>query len=306
MQREEAPLAVIDLGTNTFHLLVGRITTEGELEEVYRERRFVKLAEFGIGEIGAAAYRRGQKALLAFREHLDRLRVQNYRALATAALRRASNGAAFIEEARIKADINIKLITGEEEAYLIGKGVAAALGGALIGNSLIMDIGGGSVEFIIADKKTTYFAQSFPIGLAVLYDKFHHTEPIAEEEVAALQVHLLEVLSPLILALQEWPCGRLVGAAGVFDVLVDILDAQPIWSSAYQLDTAKLRDFSQRVIEADLEKRLEMAGLPTERTDLVVVAMLLIDTALSLLTGNELVVSTYAMKEGTLLEMQKA
>lgn len=306
MQQEEAPLAVIDLGTNTFHLLVCRTTTQGELEEVYRERCFVKLAESGIEKIGAAAYQRGQQALLAFREHLDRLGVQSYRALATAALRRAKNGAKFIEEARDDAGIDIQLITGEEEAYLIGKGVMAALGDALIGKSLIMDIGGGSVEFIIADERSTYFSQSFPVGLAVLYDKFHHTEPIAEGEIAALQAYLLEVLSPLIAALKEWPCGRLVGAAGVFDLLVDILDAKPIRSSAYLLETAKLNDFSRPVIEADLEERLEMANLPTERADLIVVAMLLLDAALGLLNGKELIVSNYAMKEGALLEMQKA
>jgi exopolyphosphatase/guanosine-5'-triphosphate,3'-diphosphate pyrophosphatase len=214
--------AVIDLGTNTFHLLIVAPDEQLGFREVFRERRFIKLAEGGIEYLSDAAVQRGLEALVDFKSELDRHQVVEVRAIGTAALRTARNGSAFIELVKDTTGIQIELIDGSEEARLIHLGVALAtpLGTE---RGLIMDIGGGSVEFIIADVEKVYWAQSFPVGVAVLYERFHKNEPISEAEQMALKAFLKEQLRPLGNALDRYPCQDLLGASGTFDVLEDIL-----------------------------------------------------------------------------------
>lgn len=303
------PRAVIDLGTNTFHLLICRLSSNGQLEELYRERRFIKLAEAGIERIGPAPYARGQAALLQFRQKMDEFGVADYRALGTAALRRAVNGAAFIAEAQTQAKIHISLISGDEEARLIAQGVSLALGPGSQKEAttyLIMDIGGGSVEFILLQKGQTLFAQSFPVGVAVLYRQFHHAEPIAIKEKAALTAFLDQQLQPLLRILKNHPADCLVGAAGTFDVLAKQAALSQPTPQTYLLEIDLFRQLHDRIVASDLEGRLQLAEVPTERVDMIVVAMLLIQYVLEAAQLQKALVSTYAMKEGALAEMMKA
>jgi len=105
---------------------------------------------------------------------------------------------------------------------LIYKGVVLAVPFKAT-NYLIMDIGGGSVEFIIANNQGVHWAQSFPIGVAVLYKKFHHQEPIKQQAIEDINVFISSFLSPLYQALIQFPVSTLVGASGTFDVLEFLL-----------------------------------------------------------------------------------
>lgn len=178
--------AVIDLGTNTFHLLIVEDNGDGSFRELYRKQHFVKLAEEGIQTIGAAAFARGLDVMESFNITLDEYKVNQLTAFGTAALRTASNGQDFVNQVKEKNGIEIELISGDREAVLIHKGVLQAVP-FTSERMLIMDIGGGSVEFIIADKNQVYWAQSFPIGVAVLYKNFHQNNPITNTEIQATQ-----------------------------------------------------------------------------------------------------------------------
>jgi len=205
--------AVIDLGTNTFHLLIADVSDEGGIVEVYRERIFVKLASEGIAVIGEAPFGRGIEALCHYRRLLDDYAVTDVQAIGTAALRTATNGERFVTEAREKAGIGILLISGDREAEYITKGVLRAVP-AVTERLLIMDIGGGSTEFIIADQGGVQWRQSFPLGVSVLCNGFHSSDPISDPEVLALEAHLSVSLAPLRAALTEFPthhCGSFSG-----------------------------------------------------------------------------------------------
>ena len=165
-----AKFGVIDLGTNTFHLLIAEVD-QNSIKEIYRERIFVKLAEKGIHKIGDAAFERATNAIAKFKIILDQHHVDKVRAIGTAGLRTASNSQSFIQLIKNKYNLDIAVISGDEEAHLIHKGVMNAIG-SLRTTSLIMDIGGGSVEFIICDNEKIYWAQSFKIGVAVLFNQF--------------------------------------------------------------------------------------------------------------------------------------
>jgi len=294
--------AVIDLGTNTFHLLIADIVPKGHLTEVYRERIFVKLAADGINRIGAAPFERGISALVHFRKKLDEYKAADLRAIGTAALRTATNGEEFVDRAMNEAGIPIQLISGDEEAGFITNGVLHALP-PLTERILIMDIGGGSTEFIIAEASGVFWRKSFPVGVSVLYNGFHQADPISSAEITQLKNFLTEQLAPLREALQACPTQHLVGAAGTFDVLAERLrDASaPQHPTSHQLSLEGFLPLYERIVSADLAGRLALPDVPDERADMIVVAMILLRFVLDLAKIERITVSDYAMKEGVLI-----
>jgi exopolyphosphatase/guanosine-5'-triphosphate,3'-diphosphate pyrophosphatase len=295
--------AVIDLGTNTFHLLIADVSEDGRLTEVYRERLFVKLAEEGIATIGAAPFDRGIAALIRYRKQLNIYDVEDLTAIGTAALRTASNGPEFVATALREAKIPIQLISGDEEASLITAGVLRAIT-APEDNILIMDIGGGSTEYIIAGEAGVHWRQSFPIGVSVLFNEFHHSDPITAAETQELEEHLREQLKPLATALASHPAYHLVGAAGTFDVLADTLRDHnaPVHPTSHRLNLSGFPNLHQTITSATLAERIALPGVPKERADMIVVAMILLRFTFQLAEITRVTVSDYAMKEGVLVQ----
>lgn len=293
--------AVIDLGTNTFHLLIADVAVNGQLTEIYRERIFVKLAEEGIATIGANPFSRGISALKHYRKQLDKYGAKDLSAIGTAALRTASNGSEFVATALQEANISIQLISGDEEANLITSGVLQAIPTPK-DRILIMDIGGGSTEYIIADDKEVYWQQSFPIGVSVLFNNFHHSDPITAEEILQLENHLAEVLEPMAQALQQYPAHHLVGAAGTFDVLAEALrnPTAPVHPTSHQLSLGGFPALYGTITSSTLAERVALPDVPPERTDMIVAAMVLLRFTFQLAKIDRITVSNYAMKEGVL------
>jgi len=297
---------IIDLGTNTFHLLIAEAASDGALKILFRKREFVKLAEEGIQMIGEAPFQRGLETMNRFREWLAQYGVKDARAIGTAALRTAGNGEEFIRRVAAETGIQVELIDGDREAALIHRGVAQAVPFDRE-RKLIMDIGGGSVEFIIADVERVYWAESFPLGVAVLYRDFHREEPIAPTSIERLQAFLTEQLLPLQNALEKLPCRQLVGASGTFDVLENILGEQAEGSPRYTpIPVAKLPPLHRKIIHSRREERHRMEGVPAVRADMIVVAMILIEHIIRMAHIREIIVSNFALKEGVLYEMIRA
>jgi len=120
-------IAVIDLGTNTFHILIAEAQADHSFKDLHRQRFFVKLAEEGIETIGQAPLDRGFKALTHFKKLIEELQVTQIKAIGTAALRTASNGPAFVQQVKEKLGFQIELISGDQEATFIHKGVSLAV-----------------------------------------------------------------------------------------------------------------------------------------------------------------------------------
>ncbi len=296
--------AVIDLGTNTFHLLIAEDDGADGFREIYRERRFVKLAAKGIDSICPEAFERGLEAMRSFRQKLDEFDVATHMALGTAALRTASNGEEFIQKVKQESELKIQLISGSREARLIYAGVNYMVP-TKNEPDLIMDIGGGSVEFIIVNKSGILWAQSFPVGIAVLFHKFHKSDPISMEEREVLHQFLEEQLQPLARTIEKYQIKRLIGAAGSFDVLQQ-LSYQEDSSKPFTISIDQFKAFFQTIVSATFNERLEMENLPKKRVDMIVVAFLLMKYILKITGASEIVFSPYSMKEGVLLQMINA
>ena len=294
--------AVIDLGTNTFHILIAEQLADGTFQDIYRERKFVKLAEDGISKIGPLPYQRGLDALIHFQKIIVEKKVNQVKAFGTAALRTASNSKAFIKDAKEKANVEIELIPGSEEARLIHLGVTQAV---QLGDEkgLIMDIGGGSVEFIIADKHQVFWAESFPIGVAVLYKTYHHDDPISTIELQILETFFKDTLQPLFSILKKHKTPNLIGASGTFDVLENILPLEEKNKLSATINVQHFAPLYQKVIRMNLEERLSQQDIPDTRSDMIVVALVLIDFIIRKANIQKIMVSSYAMKEGILSEM---
>lgn len=294
--------AVIDLGTNTFHLLIAMKISTGQFKELYRKRLFIKLAENGIARIGEAPFSRAMKAMEAFNNTLLEYEVSVIKAFGTAALRTASNGPDFIQQVQQKTGIKIQLIPGDREATLIYKGVLQAVDfGENMG--LVMDIGGGSVEFILADHQGLKWAQSFPIGLAVLFNNFHQLDPISREEIGILDQYLRKALAPLLEKLEQYQPKILIGASGTFDVLENMICQEKV--SPFHSIVA-VRDFHplfDTLLKTNLKERLAMDDIPDTRAEMIIVALLLIQFILKQTKIHSISVSAYAMKEGMLQEL---
>ncbi len=297
--------AVLDLGTNTFHLLIAEQDATGQWQTLVREKRYVKLAEEGIQRIGDAAFARGLEALQSFKIQLETFQVppSAMRAFGTAALRTAENAPAFLEEVVALTGIRPESIPGDREAALIFEGVRQAV--PFPDNPvLIMDIGGGSVEFIIADREQVRWQQSFPLGVAVLYREFHHEDPISSLEVAELKAFLDNGLSDLWAALHEFPVPTLVGASGTFDVIEQfVLDPATKPALYGYVTLPAFEPLYNLLVNSTLEERRALPELPEERVEMVVVAMVLIRHVLERADIQEIYTSSYAMKEGMLAEL---
>ncbi len=295
-------ISVIDLGTNTFHLLIAEAKEDGSWQQIHREKRFIKLAENGIQRIGAAPFARGMDCLQHFAEVMKQYKVQKTKALGTAGLRTAENGADFIAEAKAKTGIQIELIDGGQEAAYIHRGVSQAVP---MGpeRELIMDIGGGSVEFIIANAEQVFWQQSFPVGVAVLYRNFHQQDPIASEEIRQLKAFLDQQLAPLKTALMKYPSHRLIGAAGTFDVIGNLLGKVHPTPHCVKVELDGFTELFTTIIQATSAQRHAHSGIPDTRADMIVVALILVQYVLELAQIHTLHVSHYSMKEGIIAEL---
>lgn len=307
---KDKKVALIDMGTNTFHLLITQVLAGNEPKDLVKIKESVKLGEGGIsrGEIAPAAYARALKTLKNFKTLIDQHEVQEVKAMATSAVRNAANGQDLIREIASATNIHVETIDGDLEAELIYYGVKSALE---IGyeKSLIMDIGGGSVEFIICDDHHVFWKQSFEIGAQRLLDKFFITDPLEEHAVEALKLYLQEQLEPLTEAVERCKPTVLIGSSGTFDTLCDIdskrkgLDREKDCCPEADLALADFYEIYEDILRKKRAERLAIPGMLEMRVDMIVMAMVLIDFVLENYFINKIRVSAYALKEGMLYRL---
>lgn len=303
--------AVIDLGTNTFHLLIAELN-EGTIKTHKKLQIPVKLGESGINEglIAEAAYGRGMKALERFRACLDEFGIKKVQAYGTSAIRDAKNGQQFIDEALKLYDVEIVSISGLLEAELIYKGVSHSfeLPGA---NILVMDIGGGSIEFIIGNKDTILWRHSYPLGAARLIERFHKSDPILDEEIIELTTYVVHNIKLLRDALVEFPAKVLVGSAGSFETLVDVLNLDLKHgitaignNNAYEIELDAFEAYVPFITGKSKSELSQLKGMVDFRVEMIVVATILMDVIVKRFEMNRIIASTYSLKEGMLFDDQ--
>ncbi|WP_400193502.1 phosphatase [Hymenobacter sp. B81] len=304
-------LALIDMGTNTFHLLIVELPADRGQEPtvLLRTKVGVKLGEGGIshGEIAPAAYARALHTLQAFQEEIELHQVQQVRATATSAVRVARNGPELVKDIFEQTGIRVEVIAGAREAELICLGIRQAVPLGLEPN-LLMDIGGGSVEFIVANDQQIFWKQSFEIGAQRLLDQFFRHDPLLPADVQAQQDYLRDALAPLLAAIDHFRPATLVGASGTFDTLGDLQAARRGEDYSHQpparhISLESFHESYQQLLRLPHAERLQLPGMTPLRADMIVVACVLIDFILRCGPFTGITASAYALKEGLLFEM---
>ncbi|HAA14852.1 MAG TPA: exopolyphosphatase [Cytophagales bacterium] len=303
---KDRKLGVIDMGTNTFHLIISSVQ-EGSFQLLYREKVAVRLGKGGIskGLIQPDAWERAIRTLEHFREVLNRHDIPEVYATATSAIRNAKNGAELAKDIEKRTQIPVQIISGEREAELIYLGVKKALD-MQDTTSLIMDIGGGSVEFILGNQNETFWLRSFEVGAQRLLDMFHAHDPILPEDVEKLYEYLDVQLTPLLNAVKTYTPNTFIGSSGTFDTLSEIYlaetgQAKDENATEYPLPMDKYLGIHEELITKDKTERLKIPGMIEMRVDMIVVASCLINWLfLRIPSLNSMRVSAYALKEGIL------
>lgn len=293
----------IDLGTNTFHILIGRFLPSGKIHVLYKRRFYVRLGREGMHTISADAIRDARAACLHFRELLDLWPGLPVRVMGTAGFRQSSNGPSLQNELEAILHMPIEVLSGKEEAKLIASGVRARVKDA-IPHYLVLGIGGGSSEFaFVRDGQLTYY-DSFLAGVALLKSKFQKHDPILPQEMADMHDYFRQEFKPVLNAVKGEEQILLIGAAGIFDVLAGIVRKHKRGTARMrQLDLTKLRSFMEWVCQSDSRTRLADIRIPSERVDLIPAAMILIRWVVDELPVRDFLVSSFSLKEGALYEM---
>jgi exopolyphosphatase / guanosine-5'-triphosphate,3'-diphosphate pyrophosphatase len=297
-------LAILDLGTNTFHLLIAEVAEESVMP-IFKEKISVKIGEKGIsfGLINKEAEERAIEAISHFCKVIEKYNIKEVFANATSAFRNAVNGVLLADKIRQITGIRINIISGAKEAELIYRGVRKAMD---IGPepALILDIGGGSNEFIICDQNQIYWKESFEIGIQRLFDIFHEKDPILKEDIIKLQLFLEVKLKPLIQAVNKFKPKVLIGASGAFDTLDEIYrqanSIQMNGETEFEMPIEKYRAIYSEIISKNKTERLQIPGMIEMRAEMIVVASCLINFVIRKCKIQRLRTSAFSLKEGIL------
>ena len=298
-------LAVIDLGTNTCNLLIAETDGSG-YTLLYQGKVGVKLGKGGIQKnlLTDEAFQRAAHALKTHLETIDTFGVERTVPIATSAVRDAANKNEFLAYLKQETGLQVNVISGEEEASLIFAGVKLAFG-ELEDNTLILDIGGGSNEFIQTKSNQVCWKQSFPLGMARVLEQIQVSDPISKNEVATIENYFYNGLSTLWVQVDNTRIRHLVGCSGAFDTLADLIEQTPPGSKPRIRQNISLQDFNRvyaEIISSTKQQREQMIGMESLRVEMIVPSFIFIKLVLKRLYIEEITQTDFALREGVLYE----
>lgn len=300
-------VAALDIGTNSFHLVVAK-PVPGGFEVVTREKEVVRLGHGGgdMKEISPEAMARGVKCLVRLAK-IARSHDAELRAVATSAVREARNKSDFVKQVRKTADIDIEVVSGVEEARLIHLGVLNAIG-VHDKPMFVCDIGGGSTEVVVGLDDEVLFARSFKLGAVRLTDRFFSGQslhPSAVPSCRALIRSSLSVVAPEVL---ELGFEVVAASSGTAETIARIIlrmrgEAEPKTMNRFEFDGDEVRAVvSALQSEPTVEARARRFDLEPNRADIILAGALILEGIVDTFELKSVMFSDYALREGLLLD----
>lgn len=302
-----SPKAVIDCGTNTFNLLIFEKDEHENVHILFRERQVVKLLSTSSKFIGETPFKCGINALKKFHQTILKFQCTVTSAIGTSALRTTENGNLFKEKAFKETGICIDIVSGKKEAELIVKGVASGI--SFSENPvLIMDIGGGSTEFIIAKSDQVLWSKSYPLGVSRIMRNFELQDPLSQENISTLFSHFKFITQELKLNILQHQPSCLIGSSGAFDSFAEMLQEKNNQTdkkieNGYTLPHEQVLDLLQVLLISNIEKRLSFPGLIQMRADTIHLSALLVKYVFDLSQITKFKLSQFSLKEGVIAEL---
>ena len=301
-------IAALDLGTNSFHLLIADVHPDGHFETIATEKAMLRLGDVVArhGHITDAAADAAVAAVRRFVLMAEAAGATEIQACATSAIRSAANGDAIVDRIDAEAGVEVEVISGHREAELI----FGAIRGAVLlepAPALCFDVGGGSVEIMVGDAGGLMWATSEHLGVGRLTADFVSTDPIAKHEQNRLRSHLIEVLEPIAQTVARFSPKRFVGSSGTLGDLAHMVAARrkadvPVSLNQLGFTREEFEVVDQQILASTADERLRFDGLEARRVDLITAGSIFLATAMELFGMEEMVISEWALREGIILD----
>lgn len=295
MERGEI-LAVIDVGSNSIRLLVARALSPSAFEVIDEERFDARLGEGqDFGELTKDGMARGLRALSIMAELARSHQPAVIRAVGTEALRRAANSSDFIERAAEITGLQVRVLSGYEEAYCGFLGVANS---TALRDGYLLDIGGGSLELMRVAGRALTHVQSAPLGAIYSRERYLRSDPPAPREVRALRKAVRSQLAvedshPVLFASG--------GAVRNLARIARLRNAYPLRRlHGYAVSRREMRRLANRLAAVSTDERRRMPGVGSNRADIIHAAAIVIDEVMDLLGAESLTVAGQGLREGIL------
>ncbi|MDR9366447.1 MAG: Ppx/GppA phosphatase family protein [Balneolaceae bacterium] len=299
-------IAAIDIGTNSFHAVIVDVYPDGSFYTIDKLKEMVLLAEKGFdNRLSDGAFQRALDALHKIKTLCDHQGAEKIMAYATSAIREAENGGEFIQ--RVIDDVGVKIVAipGRVEAELIGLAVQH---GVEMSNSpsLIMDVGGGSVEYIIANNEKFFHLSSKKLGVARMTARFVDNDPISDEEIQALTTHFRTNLTDVAQSFASNRASMMIGSSGTMENIALMIayrkEKTPNLSvNELEFTAAEFFNLYDDVIGMDYDERAELKGLDDKRVSLLPAGLVLVNYVLNTFGIKRVKISSQALREGIIL-----
>lgn len=298
------PIAVLDLGSNTFNLLVIKVLLNG-FEVLVSEKTPVKIGQgsYLTNNLTQTSMQRGINAIKNHLTTISKYQVNTTYCYATSAIRSAKNQKEFVEMVYQNCGIKVHIIDGETEAQLIYNGVKNAV--TMPFESLIMDIGGGSTEFLYCKNNQVIHKNSFNIGVSRIKEILSFSDPILPDEIQNLNNYLSQHLTPFFNTLPK-KISTIIGSAGTFDSLAEIqkqnfttqiIIEKPL---SFEISKSQFLNLNKILVSKTIEQRQNIKGLLPFRADVIHLGSLIIKFVLDYFKSKKIIQSNYSLKEGVI------
>lgn len=309
---EERRVAAIDIGTNSIHLLIAAVDPAlHSFRVLLAEKSTTRLGERDplTGDLGGEAIERAFLTLRHCRDLAQSHGVEQILTAATSAVREAPNGREFLQAIEDQLGLEVDLVSGPEEARLIYLGV---LSGMALDQTphIILDIGGGSTELILADGSDARVLTSTRIGAVRLQRDFCQEDPLPPARRTFLEAYIQGALDPAVAqvkqALQAGEKPQMVATSGTAMAMAALLSAEegrtPLRLQGYRLTRSRVQGLLNRLIALPLEQRRQLPPINERRAEIIVPGALILHTAMAMLQMRELVVCERALREGLIVD----
>ena len=308
MAQQHMRVAAIDIGSNSIHMVVAQVESDGRFQVLDRAKEMVRLGRrtLSSGRLSAEAMNAGLRTLSVFRTLAERQGVARFQAVATSAVREARNGGEFIQRIHDEVGLRVKVIPGREEARLIFLGVRHAID-LRDEATLIVDAGGGSVEFILTADGTPVAMHSLKLGVARLCERFLDADKPSQKSLTEMEAHIGRQVDSILPESSTARIRRVIATSGTFLNVITIAGyerGQPPNGhlNNYTVSADEITRVRRLVSRVDRDERLRIAGLDAKRVDLIVAGAILADYVVRRVQSGEVVACTWSLREGVLLD----
>lgn len=304
-------LAAIDIGTNSIHMIIVEVLSQQNFDVIEREKEMVKLGAgvFATHRLSDRAFDTGLATIDRYVRLAEQVGVDQVITAATSAIREAQNGEAFLSQVARQTGLAPKIISGREEARLIFLAVRNSI--ALEDeNALVFDIGGGSTEAVIGNRRDVLFSDSLPLGVLRLLDMFEDKGPVGREGRHVLEAHIEFVAQQAIDQIRELGFDRVIGTSGTIRSLGEAAYREAGGNAlrSVNAETVRLKDIkhlTDDLLETKLANRIRFEGISDKRADAIHLGGILLVKLLEMVGVKEITLCDASLREGMILDYLK-